>query len=91
METVQRQLLTRREAAAVLGFTESGVRKLTERGELPVVHVGRAVRVRAADIEAIVARGTPVRATGQAAWGIQDDPSAAVAEIPLVYQPGGSG
>ena len=63
MQEISRQLLTRAEAARVLGVSVEGIRKLQRRGELDLVHVGRAARVRAADVEAIVADGTALTAT----------------------------
>ncbi len=43
------------EAAQLLGLGRSTVYELVQRGELPVVRVGRAVRIAAEDLQAWVA------------------------------------
>ena len=62
---MQQELVSRAEAAIALGLSEAGVRKLTERGDLPAVHIGRAVRIRVADLQAAILDGTPVTASLQ--------------------------
>lgn len=44
-------LLRYREAAAALGLCESKVRELAEAGDLPIVRIGRAVRINRAALE----------------------------------------
>jgi excisionase family DNA binding protein len=51
-------LVTAREAAEFLGFSESGVRRWVARGRLRGIRVGRALRIAKSDLDAIVARGT---------------------------------
>ena len=48
------KLLTVKEAAEVLSCSEAGIRKWVYQRRLPVVRVGRLVRVRATDLEAFV-------------------------------------
>ncbi len=43
------------EAAQLLGLGRSTVYELVQRGELPVVRVGRAVRIAAEDLQAWIA------------------------------------
>jgi len=55
--TIDNRLLLRiTEVAALLGLGRSTVYELVQRGELPVIHVGRAVRVPAAALERWVER-----------------------------------
>lgn len=49
------QLLTYRQAADVLASSESTVKRLISRGDLPAVRIGGAARVRVADLDAYVA------------------------------------
>lgn len=49
-KSVERMLITAREAAAALGVCERTLYSLTKRGEIPAVHIGRAVRY---DIESL--------------------------------------
>lgn len=51
------QLLTVRETAKLLSRSLSAVREDIRSGRLPIVRVGRSVRVRVRDIEAIVNQG----------------------------------
>lgn len=44
-------LLTIAQVASALSLGKSTVYELAQRGEFPVVHVGRAVRVRASDLD----------------------------------------
>jgi excisionase family DNA binding protein len=65
----QKILLTRREVAAALGFSERTVYELTRSGELPSVRFGdRGVRYSPAAIEAVIAAktqgGAAIRAAG---------------------------
>ncbi len=50
-----KRLLTVLEAGRLLGLSEFGVRRLLWSGSLPVVRVGRLVRIDIADLEAFVA------------------------------------
>jgi len=51
------QLLTVKEAAQRLACTEAAIRKWLYQRRLPAVKVGRLIRLREADLEAMVARG----------------------------------
>lgn len=61
------RLLTVKEAAHRLACSEAAIRKWVYQRRLPVVKVGRLVRVRPADLEATVAKGLRTPVTGQAA------------------------
>ncbi len=52
----RRLLLTVREAAAVLAIGRITLNELIADGQLKTVHIGRAVRVPVAEVEAFVAR-----------------------------------
>ena len=49
-------LLTGRQAAEAMNVSPSLVYKLTRRGTLPAVRIGRAVRYRVEDLQAFAAR-----------------------------------
>jgi excisionase family DNA binding protein len=49
-------MLRRREVAALLGLSERTVARLIACGELPVVHVGRSMRIARRDVEQWVER-----------------------------------
>jgi excisionase family DNA binding protein len=51
------QLLTVKEAAERLACTEAAIRKWLYQRRLPAVKVGRLVRLRETDLEAVIARG----------------------------------
>jgi excisionase family DNA binding protein len=51
------EFLTVAEVAAVLKLNQQTVRNWIDRGELPALHVGRRVRVRRSDFEALLERG----------------------------------
>jgi excisionase family DNA binding protein len=51
------KLLTVKQAADLLGCSEAGIRKWVYQRRLPVVRVGRLVRVRATDLETFVEAG----------------------------------
>lgn len=51
------QLITIPQAASRCAVSTRMIRKLIEKAELPVVRVGRCVRLRVDDIEALVRRG----------------------------------
>lgn len=56
------QLLKKREVAARLGVAEGTIEKWIYLKRLPVVRIGRAVRIKAEDLEAAIQMGyTPVR------------------------------
>ena len=58
-------LLTISNAASIMGIGRTMVYKLINRGDLPVVRIGRCVRIRAADLETFVAGlSQPERRTG---------------------------
>jgi excisionase family DNA binding protein len=52
----ERQLLTAREAAAFLCMSENTIRQWIWQRRLPVVRLGRAVRLRRADLEQLIER-----------------------------------
>lgn len=52
-----KQLMTIAEAARVLAISESHAYSLAKEGLLPVVRVGRRVRVNPADLERFIAEG----------------------------------
>jgi len=51
------QLLTVKEAAHRLACTEAAIRKWLYQRRLPAVKVGRLIRLRETDLDAMVARG----------------------------------
>ncbi len=51
------KLLTVKQAAELLSCSEAAIRKWLYQRRLPVVKVGRLTRLRARDLEALVARG----------------------------------
>jgi excisionase family DNA binding protein len=51
------QLNTIRQAAARLSVSTATIRRLIEKTDLPVVRVGRCVRLREDDVEALIRRG----------------------------------
>ncbi len=51
------QLLTVKEAAQRLACTEAAIRKWLYQRRLPAVKVGRLIRLRETDLEAMIARG----------------------------------
>jgi excisionase family DNA binding protein len=61
------KLLTVKETAEFLAVSEAAVRKWVYQRRLPVVKVGRLVRVRPADLEATMAKGLRRPVSGQAA------------------------
>lgn len=50
-------LISLADAAELAGNSEAWWRKLITRKQIPVVKLGRSVRLRAADVQAILARG----------------------------------
>jgi excisionase family DNA binding protein len=52
----ERQLLTAKEAAALLCLSENTIRQWIWQRRLPVVRLGRAVRLRREDLEQLVER-----------------------------------
>lgn len=50
-------LMKIKEAAKLLALSESMIRKMLNAGQLTPVRIGRSVRVRAADIEMLIAVG----------------------------------
>jgi excisionase family DNA binding protein len=51
------QLLTVKEAAQRLACTEAAIRKWLYQRRLPAVKVGRLIRLRETDLDAMIARG----------------------------------
>jgi excisionase family DNA binding protein len=51
-----RQMLTAREAAVFLGLSENTIRQWIWQRRLPVIRLGRAVRLRRADLEQLIER-----------------------------------
>jgi excisionase family DNA binding protein len=45
-------LLTIRDTCELLGIGRSTLYRLIDRGEIPVIHIGRAVRLRRSDVDA---------------------------------------
>jgi excisionase family DNA binding protein len=68
------EFLTVAEIAAILKLNQQTVRNWIDHGSLPALHVGRRVRVRRSDFEALLERGRTVRpaepeqSAGQAFW-----------------------
>ena len=50
-----RPLLTVPEVAALLRLSPRSIRRLIDDGRLPIVRLGRAIRIRPQDVEALVA------------------------------------
>jgi excisionase family DNA binding protein len=50
----ERQLLTAKEAAALLGLSENTIRQWIWQRRLPVVRLGRAVRLKRQDLEQLI-------------------------------------
>ena len=60
------QLLTVKQAAQLLSCSEAAIRKWVYQRRLPIVKVGRLTRLRARDLEALIAKGlTGVPAAGR--------------------------
>lgn len=55
------ELLTVEDAAATLSCTQAAVRKWISQRRLPAVRVGRLVRLRRRDLDAVIAHGLPGR------------------------------
>jgi excisionase family DNA binding protein len=49
-------LVTVREAARLLALGRSTVYELIAAGHLPTIHIGRSVRIRVADLDALISR-----------------------------------
>jgi excisionase family DNA binding protein len=68
------EFLTVAEIAGILRLNQQTVRNWIDQGTLPALHVGRRVRVRHPDFEALLERGRtvrpkePERAPAQAFW-----------------------
>ena len=54
------KLLTTKQAAELLACSEAAIRKWLYQRRIPAVKVGRLVRLRVADLEALVASGTRI-------------------------------
>lgn len=52
-------LLTVSDAAFLLAVSVKTIRRLIERGELPSVRIGRAIRIRPVDLQALIERRVP--------------------------------
>ena len=55
--TLRRSLLTAAEVARILNISLRSVRRLIKDGKLPIVHVGRSVRIRPEALEAFIDGG----------------------------------
>ena len=55
------ELLVIKEVADILRMTPRTVRHLVDSGQIPVVRVGRSLRIRRADLEKILVPGKQVR------------------------------
>ena len=55
--TLRRSLLTAAEVAEMLSVSLRSVRRLIKDGKLPIVRVGRAVRIRPEALEALIEGG----------------------------------
>ena len=55
------EFLTVAEVAGILKLNQQTVRNWIDQGTLPALHVGRRVRVRRSDFEALLERGRTVR------------------------------
>lgn len=53
---VKPQYLSRKSAAAMVGVSTQLIAKLNKQGKLPCYRLGRAVRIRLADLEAMMLR-----------------------------------
>jgi excisionase family DNA binding protein len=68
------EFLTVAEIAGILKLNQQTVRNWIDHGTLPALHVGRRVRVRRSDFEALLERGRTVRpaepqqSAGEAFW-----------------------
>jgi excisionase family DNA binding protein len=51
------ELLTVAEVASMLKLNQQTIRNWIDRGSLPAVYIGRRVRIRRADLEALLERG----------------------------------
>jgi excisionase family DNA binding protein len=58
-----RPLLTVPEVAALLRLSPRSIRRLIDDGRLPIVRLGRAIRIRPQDVEALVASSGQERTT----------------------------
>jgi excisionase family DNA binding protein len=54
-ENTERRMLTIKEAGKLLSLSESTIWRLSREGKLPLVHIGRATRVRLSDLDVYVA------------------------------------
>lgn len=60
------RLIDTREAASLLGVSNTTVRELMYRRELPPIHVGRSLRFRLCDVLAFIDQQVPATRTGAA-------------------------
>ncbi len=60
MATREKEFLTRAEVCEVLGIGATKLWTLTATGELPVVRIGRSVRIARADLDEFVQRNRSV-------------------------------
>ena len=66
------EYLTVAEIAATLKLNQQTVRNWIDRGELPALRVGRRVRVRRSDFDALIAEGSSQSAPAEAPRSIWD-------------------
>lgn len=57
----RRPLLTINETADVLNVSPRTVRREIDRGALPIVRIGRSIRIQPADIDALIAKGRSIK------------------------------
>jgi excisionase family DNA binding protein len=74
MDATDDEFLTVAEIAQILKLNQQTVRNWIDQGTLPALHVGRRVRIRRSDFEALLERGrqarpaVPEKSPGQAFW-----------------------
>ena len=61
MPTQQLSLLTAAEAATYLRVSLVTIRRMTADGRLPVVRIGKSVRIRISDLESMIGTGLPTQ------------------------------
>ena len=57
------EFMTVAEIAAILKLNQQTIRNWIDQGKLPALHIGRRVRVRRADFDALIEAGTAARNT----------------------------
>jgi excisionase family DNA binding protein len=80
---IREEFLTVAEVAKILKLNQQTVRNWIDRGELPAVHVGRRVRIRASDFERLLADGY----SGTIRANVNSEPTIWDGEIPAPELP----